>query len=37
MSIKCRTWHTKIFKKFFIKEKVDLIGADDLKALSLIL
>ena len=28
---------TPLFKKFFIKEKVDLIGADDLKALSLIL
>ncbi len=26
-----------LFKKFFIKEKVDLIGADDLKALSKIL
>lgn len=28
---------TPLFKKFFIKEKVDLIGADNLKALSLIL
>ncbi len=28
---------TPLFKKFFIKEQVDLIGADDLKALSLIL
>ena len=28
---------TPLFKKLFIKEGVDLIGADDLKALSLIL
>ena len=28
---------TPQFKKFFIREKVDLIGGDDLKALSLIL